>query len=65
MKAPKNYKAEIEARIREGLEAEESGDIDALYALTLPSIRERREREMSDEPQLTFAALRARKDAFA
>ena len=52
MKPPRICRPEIEARIREQLEAEETGDVDTLYDLVLPSIRERREREL-DEPRIS------------
>jgi hypothetical protein len=53
MKIPENYKVEIEARIQEQIEAEVAGDVASLYDLILPAIRDKREEERSDEPQLT------------
>ena len=57
MKPPENYKIEIEARIQEQIQAEVTGDIVKLYDFILPSIREKRERERSDEPQLTINSI--------
>nr|WP_298111088.1 hypothetical protein [uncultured Pseudomonas sp.] len=57
MKPPENYKIEIEARIQEQIQAEVTGDAAALYDLILPAIREKRERERTDEPQLTIDSI--------
>lgn len=57
MKPPENYKIEIEARIQEQIHAEVTGNIAALYDFILPAIREKRERERTDEPQLTINSI--------
>ncbi len=57
MSVPQEYRVPLENRIREQILAEIHGKPAEMYEFTLPQIRERRETERSDEPELTLRSL--------
>lgn len=57
MSIPDNYKHEIKARAKDLARAEVAGDVPYIYALIYPGIRERREKERDDEPDLTLRSI--------
>jgi hypothetical protein len=50
---------ELTSRIRKQIEMEIAGDVDGLYGLIDPKIREKRETERDDEPSLTMNGIRS------
>src|SRR3954471_21901480 len=54
---PAEYEAALFARIREQLSLQVAGDIDQLYAFTLPEIREKRIAEYSFEPAYSLSEI--------